>query len=542
MNKEMDALAANNTWKICDLPQHKHAIGCKWVYKIKHKSDGTIERYKARLVAKGFTQEEGLDYTETFDPVTKMTSVRILLALAASKSWPIFQMDVNNAFLHGTLGEAVYMQLPSGYNKDVKTKGKVCRLLKSLYGLKQASRQWFSRFTDALLTYGFQQSLNDYSLFTFTKDGNFLALLVYVYDIILTGPSVPQMEAVKAYINSCFSIKDLGPLKYFLGIEVARSPAGIFINQRKYAMELLDDTGLLGCKPSKIPMDSKHTLGLSTSELMHDPTEYRRLVGRLIYLNVTMPDLSYPVHVLSQFMCNPRQDHYQVALKVLRYVKGAPGQGLFFSATALLSLEAYCYVDWASCPVTRRSVSGFCVCLGSAIVSWKTKKQHTISRSSAESEYRSMAHVTCELIWISSLLKDLHVNHTTPIPLFCDSKAAVHIAKNPVFHERTKHIELDCHLVRQYVNSKFITPQFLSGADQPADILTKAVTAEVLYRLIGKLGVTNFVHTSSLRGVLADKLCSAGRLSYCPALTRPAVNIVIISVFICKPAGIFCNL
>ncbi|CAM8948160.1 unnamed protein product [Rhodiola kirilowii] len=283
------------------------------------------------------------------------------------------------------------------------------------------------------------------------------------------------MEAVKAYINSCFSIKDLGPLKYFLGIEVTRSPASIFINQRKYDMELLDGTGLLGCKPSKVPMDSKHTLGLSTSELMHDPTEYRRLVGRLIYLNVTRPDLAYPVHILSQFMCNPRQDHYQAALKVLRYVKGAPGQGLFFSATAPLSLEAHCDADWASCPVTR---------------------------SLAESEYRSMAHVTCELIWISSLLKDLHVNHTTSIPLFCDIKATLHIAKNPVFHERIKHIEFDCHLVRQYVNSKFIIPQFLPGADQPTDILTKAVTAEVLYQLIGKLGVTNFLHTSSLtRGI-----------------------------------------
>ncbi|CAM8923966.1 unnamed protein product [Rhodiola kirilowii] len=193
------------------------------------------------------------------------------------------------------------------------------------------------------------------------------------------------MEAVKSYINSCFSIKDLDPLKCFLGLEVARSPAGIFINQRKYAMELLEDTGLLGCKPSKLPMDNKHTLGLSTSELMTDPTEYRRLVGRLIYLNVTRPDLSYPVHVLSQFMRSPRTDHYQSALKVLRYVKAAPGQGLFFSANAPLNLTAYCDADWASCSVTRRSVSGFCVQLGSAVISWKTKKQHTISRSFAES-------------------------------------------------------------------------------------------------------------------------------------------------------------
>ncbi|CAM8966637.1 unnamed protein product [Rhodiola kirilowii] len=298
-----------------------------------------------------------------------MTSVRILLSVAASKSWPIFQLDVNNAFLHGSLDEEVYMELPPGYNSVVKQQGKVCRLLKSLYGLKQASRQWFSKFTDSLLQFGFKQSMHDYSLFTLTSDGVFLALLVYVDDIILTGTSEKKIQEVKDYINNRFSTKDLGPLKYFLGLEVARTDKGIFINQRKYATELLEDTGLLGCKPSKIPMDSKHTLSLSKSALCADSTQYRRLVGRLIYLNVTRPDLSYPVHVLSQFMAAPCQDHYNAALKVLRYVKNAPGQGIFFAANATLHLEAYCDADWASCPIIRRSVSGFCVRLGSAGVS-----------------------------------------------------------------------------------------------------------------------------------------------------------------------------
>ncbi|CAM8923952.1 unnamed protein product [Rhodiola kirilowii] len=257
-----------------------------------------------------------------------MTSVRVLLTIAASKAWPIYQLDVNNAFLHRSLDEEVYMQLPPGSSKDLKKQGKVCKLLKSLYGLKQASRQWFSKFTDALLSYGFEQSLHDYSLFTFYRNGVFLALQVYVDDIILTGTCTKQMEAVQAYIHGCFSIKDLGPLRFFLGLEVARSPTSIFINQRKYAMELLEDAGLVGCKPSKVPMDTKHNLSLSKSELLPDPTPYRRLVGRLIYLNVTRPYLSYPLHVLSQYMSTPRQDHYQAALKVLRYVRQAPGQSL----------------------------------------------------------------------------------------------------------------------------------------------------------------------------------------------------------------------
>ncbi|CAM8905397.1 unnamed protein product [Rhodiola kirilowii] len=353
MKREMDAQQANKTWVITDLSSHKRAVGSKWVFRIKYKSDGTIERYKARLVAKGFAQEEGLDYTETFAPVIKMTTVRIILALAASKDWPLFQLDVDNAFLHGSLDEEVYMEIPPGFHSELKKQGKVCKLLKSVYGLKQASRQLFSKFSDALLAYGFIQSLNDYSLFTFCKNGVFLVLLVYVDDVIITGTSLKAIDEVKEYIHSCFKIKDLGPLRFFVGLEVARSKTGIFINQRKYALELLEEAGLLGCKPATMPMDSKHSVSTSTSALLDDPTSYRRLVGKLIYLNVTRPDLSYSVHVLSQFMGSPRHDHLQAALRVLRYIKAAPAQSIFFQAKSPLHLETFCDADWASCPLTR---------------------------------------------------------------------------------------------------------------------------------------------------------------------------------------------
>ncbi|CAM8932740.1 unnamed protein product [Rhodiola kirilowii] len=497
MNKEISALELNQTWAITDLPPGKTIVDCKWIYKIKFHADGIIERYKARLVARGFTQIEGLDFQETFAPVAKMTTVRCLLAVASARSWPVYQLDVNNAFLHGDLEEEVYMRLPTGFYQKEKSKGQVCKLLKSIYGLKQASRQWFAKFSEALLEFGFHKSMNDYSLFTLVRGTDFIILLVYVDDVILTGTSQSIIDEIKRYIHQKFQIKDLGALKYFLGLEVARSHTGIFLNQRKYVLELLEDNNLTECKPSRTPMDIKHKLSLSQAPLLDDPLQYRKMVGKLIYLTITRPDLSYSVHVLSQFMQKPTQDHLQAVQRVLRYLKGAPAQGLFFPANSDLSLKAFCDADWASCPLTRKSVTGYCVTLGGCAVSWKTKKQPVISRSSAESEYRSMAATCCELTWLVRLLADMRVPTTYSIPLHCDNKAAIHIAHNPVFHERTKHVELDCHLVRSHVCSKFIKPMHLSTTEQPADIFTKALSMDHLHYLCSKLGVSNFLHAAA---------------------------------------------
>ncbi|CAM8975821.1 unnamed protein product [Rhodiola kirilowii] len=228
-----------------------------------------------------------------------MTTVRCILAVAAARHWPVYQLDVDNAFLHGSLDDEVYMKLHIGFYKKEKAAGHVCKLVKSLYGLKQASRQWFAKFSEAITEFGFQRSLNDYSLFTMKKDGEFLILLVYVDDVIITGTSSSHIAAVKSYIHDKFRIKDLGFLKFFLGLEVARSDDGIFLNQRKYALELLEDNNLLQCKPAKSPMPSKHKLSLSTEPLLLDPLPYRKLVGKLIYLTITRPDLAYPIHILS---------------------------------------------------------------------------------------------------------------------------------------------------------------------------------------------------------------------------------------------------
>ncbi|CAM8937760.1 unnamed protein product [Rhodiola kirilowii] len=481
MEAEFKALNSNNTWEITDLPLGKNHVGSKWIYRIKRNSDGTISKYKARLVARGFTQLEGLDYHETFALVVKMNTIRAFLAVVVANGWPLFQLDVDNAFLHGHLDEEVYMSLPPVFYKNEKAQGKVCRLLKSLYGLKQAPRQWYSRFSDVLVSFGFVQSLNDHSLFTYNKEGIFLALLVYVDDVILTGTSSSLIQSVKTYIHDLFGIKDLGKLRYFLGFEVARSSEGLFLNQRKYAFELIVEAGLSACKPSTILMDTKHKLGLSTTPILDDPSPYRRLVGQLIYLTNTRSDIAYYIHILSQFMNQPIIDHLTVAHKVLRYLKLALAQGLFYPSHQPLLLEAHCDADWGACPLNRKSIT--------------------------EVEYTAMAHACCEVAWLVRLLEDLQVHVPTPVLLHCDNNAVMHIAKNLVFHERTKHVELDCHVVQQHLTSGLISPHFVPTVDQPADLLTKALSADRLHHLAGKLNVCNTLHTLSLRGVLRSWVC-----------------------------------
>ena len=289
------------------LPVGHKPIGCKWVYKIKYRSDGTIERYKARLVAKGCTQVEGIDYKETFSPTAKLTTLRCLLTVAVARQWFTHQLDVQNVFLHGDLHEEVYMQPPPGLRRQGENI--VCRLNKSLYGLKQASRNWFFTFSEAIKQAGYQQSKADYSLFTKVQGTSFTAILIYVDDILLTGNDLQEIKNLKRFLLERFRIKDLGDLKYFLGIEFLHSKKGIFMSQRKYAIDILQDAGLLGTRPDKFPMEQNLKLTPTDGELLNDPTKYRRLVGRLIYLTVTRPDIVYSVRTLSQFMHEPQKPH-----------------------------------------------------------------------------------------------------------------------------------------------------------------------------------------------------------------------------------------
>ncbi|XP_024163972.1 uncharacterized mitochondrial protein AtMg00810-like [Rosa chinensis] len=349
-----------------------------------------------------------------------------LTPFPAARGWTLHQFDVNNAFLNSDLTEEIYMSpLPGLWRQGEENL--VCRLDKSLYGLKQASRQWFEKFYDAIW--------ND----------------------------LETIAALKTFLHSQFRLKDLGDLKYVLGIEVSTTKHGIFICQRKYALEIIEDTGLLGATPVDTPMEKGLKLS-DHSDLLKDPGKYKKLIGRLIYLTVSRPDITYVVQVLSRFMNQPRKMHWESALRVIRYLKSAPGQGLFFSSINDLKLRAYCESDWAGCPVTRRSTIGYFVFLGPSLISWRSKRQKTVSLSSVEVEYRAMTGTFCELTWLHYLLRDLGLSLREPALLFCDNKAALHIAANPVFHERTRHIEMDCHYIRDKILDGYVAMRYVNSA------------------------------------------------------------------------------
>ncbi|KAD6119214.1 hypothetical protein E3N88_10485 [Mikania micrantha] len=487
MSKEVQALEQNKTWSLTELPSGKKAIDSKWVYKIKYKPNGEIERYKARLVAKGFTQSEGIDYHETFAPVAKLVTMRTILAIAVKRNWHIHQLDVNNAFLHGDLDEEVYMKIPQGFTKGHENK--VCRLKKSIYGLKQASRNWYYKFTKTLLEFDFAQSKADYSLFIYNKGETFVAALIYVDDVILVGNDLELIKHTKKQLHEKFSIKDLGPLKYFLGIEVARTRKGLVLSQRKYTLDILQESGQLGCKPSAFPMEQNLKLSDGAEEERVDASMYRRLVGKLLYLQATRPDITYAVNLLSQFVADPRENHLNAVIRVLRYLKATPGQGILLPKEGDTRLVAYSDADWLGCQTTRRSRTGYLLLLGGAPISWKSKKQSLVSRSSAEAEYRAMATAVCEVLWVRSLLTELNECQSGSTTVLCDNQAAKHIANNPVFHERTKHVEMDCYFVRERVESKEIEPVHISTKQQLADLLTKPIGAAHLKELLGKLGM-----------------------------------------------------
>ena len=323
MDEEMQALQKNDTWEMKPLPEGKKLIGSRWVYAIKHNSDGSIARYKARLVARGYTQSYGVDYYETFALVAKLNTVRLLIALAAMYQWELSQFDVKNAFLHGELEEDVYMAIPPGY-KLHENPSHVCHLKKSLYGLKQSPRAWFGKFSSTLLAAGYSQSEGDHTLFfKRSQDSKIDVLIVYVDDIIVTRNDVYEIRNLKRHFTSNFDIKSLGQLTYFLGIEVAYSKSGIVLSQHKYILDLLKDTGKLNCKPTSTLVDTNVKLKAKQNDQDNsiNKTSFQRLVGRLLYLNHTRPNISFVVNSLSQYILDPRQSHQIAADRIMAYLK-----------------------------------------------------------------------------------------------------------------------------------------------------------------------------------------------------------------------------
>ncbi|XP_033134130.1 uncharacterized protein LOC103837662 isoform X1 [Brassica rapa] len=489
MSREFNSTNENHTWDLVEATRKMNIVGCRWVFTIKYNPDGSIDRYKARIVAKGFHQQPGIDFNDTFSPVIKSTTIRLVLGLAVSSDWPIRQIDVNTAFLQGHLDEEVFMCQPPGFT-DSDRPSHVCRLRKAIYGLKQAPRAWYSELKSFLLSVGFQNSLADTSLFILRHEGKFVYLLVYVDDILVTGTSTDLVQQVIDALAAKFSIKDMGHLSYFLGIEATRTPQGLHLMQRKYVTDLLHKTNMLHAKPVATPLPSSPKLTLNSGSPLSDPAEYRSVVGSLQYLALTRPDVSYAVNRLSQFMHRPTVDHWNAVKRVLRYLSGTLTHGILLRKQSAPLLHAYSDADWAGDSDDYVSTNGYIVYLGSQPLSWTSKKQKGVARSSTEAEYRAVANTAAEVRWVCSLLTELGVNLSSAPTVYCDNIGATYLCANPVFHSRMKHIAIDYHFVRSQIQSHALRVTHVSTHDQLADGFTKPLQRNQFQNLRAKIGVT----------------------------------------------------
>jgi len=490
MKREYDALQANKTWTLVQRPPSARVITGKWVFKHKLNPDGTLERYKARWVVRGFNQRPGVDFGETFSPVVKPATIRAVLTLVATYKWPAHQLDVSNAFLHGNLRERVYSQQPTGF-VDPQRPDAVCLLSRSLYGLRQAPRAWFERFVGHVTSLGFVQSKADSSLFVYHRNGATAYLLLYVDDMILSASTTPLLQHFIARLHDAFAVKDMGPVSHFLGINVRRFQDGFFLSQSGYAEDLLERAGMANCNPAATPADTKPKASEADGKLIDDATAYRSIAGGLQYLTITRPDISYAVQQVCLHMHAPRDVHQAMLKRILRYVKGTVQLGIQLRAAPTPTITAYSDADWAGCPDTRRSTSGFCVFFGNSLISWSSKRQTTVSRSSAEAEYRAIANAVAECSWLRHLLGELLCKIPSATVAFCDNISSVYMARNPVHHRRTKHIELDIHFVREKVAIGELRVLHVPSAKQLADVFTKGLPSALFFDFRDSLSVTN---------------------------------------------------
>ncbi|PKU60059.1 Retrovirus-related Pol polyprotein from transposon TNT 1-94 [Dendrobium catenatum] len=501
MADEFYALQTQGTWSLVPLPPNASVLGSRWTYRLKHNSDGSIAKHKARLVAQGNHQEYGLDYTETFSPVAKLPTIRILLTVALHHDWSVHQLDVANAFLHGSLEETVYMRQPQGF-VDVAHPNHVCLLQKAIYGLKQAPRQWYNTLTSYLLELGFHHSKSDPSLLIFHKCNIRLFLIIYVDDLLLTGNEVSAIGTIIRQLQQKFHMKILGQVNSFLGIQISRQPDHYFLSQHAYARSILQLANLTNCKPLSNPTCTKLPQSYQADPILADPAMYRRITGSLQYLTLTRPDISFSVNLLSQHMHSPQPQHSYLLKRLLRYIQGTINFGIPILKTNL-QLSAYSDADWAGDPISRKSTSGYCSYLGQTLISWTVKKQTTVARSSTESEYRSLAALAADVIWIRRVLADFGIDQVQPTDIYCDNTSAIALANNPVFHARTKHIEIDHRFVRDHVQQGTIRILPISTKDQLADILTKPLSTPRFHALRLKLNV--FQDPSVSGGILEHK-------------------------------------
>lgn len=477
MNKELESLRENDVWELTELPAGARAVGCKWVFKRKLGVDGSVERYKARLVAQGYTQKHGLDYDETFSPVVRSESVRALIAAAAASNMLLHQMDIVTAFLNGTLDEEVYMKQPDGY----VTTGQehlVCKLKKSLYGLKQSSRCWNGTLHNHLIQIGFSQSVNDPCVYT-CDDGSAI-LAVYVDDILVAAKNMRRMNEVKQAIAERFVVKDLGALKHFLGMSIIQKPDAVWLGQSAYTKRVLDRYNMSEAKPAMTPVDT--SVKLTKSDDNDEPVNqelYQSAVGSLLFLSMwTRPDITYAVGNVAKFCAKPSKKHWEAVKRIMRYLKGTINLGLQYEKGNSEECIGYSDADWAGDVQDRKSTSGYMFQMSGTAVSWRSKKQSCVALSTAEAEYMALASAAQEAVWLKQLVEELTSKSAKPIVVHEDNQAAIKMTKNPQFHGRAKHIAIKYHFIREQVERGTVKLEYCPTEDMLADILTKGLTRD----------------------------------------------------------------
>ena len=481
MGEEMESLHKNQTWELVKLPRGRRVVGCKWVFKKKTGNPDDVGiRYKARLVAKGFSQKEGVDYNEIFSPVVRHTSIRLLLALVAHQDLELEQLDVKTTFLHGELEEDILMNQPEGFAIEGK-EDYVCRLKKSLYGLKQSPRQWYKKFDSFMVKHGYSRSPYDCCVYhSKLEDGSLIYLLLYVDDMLIAARDKLAIQKMKMLLSSEFDMKDLGPAKKILGMEIYRYQPRrkIFLSQKSYIEKILSKFGMSNAKPLSTPSDANFRLSTTLGPQSEAEKEYMSrvpyasAVGSLMYAMVcTRPDLAQAVSVVSRFMSHPGKDHWQAVKRIFRYLRGTSDVGLVYGDSENCVLAGYSDSDYAADLDGRRSMTGYVFTVGGSVVSWKATLQPSVALSTTEAEYMALTEAAKEGIWLKGLVTDLGLQQDQAT-VFCDSLSAICLAKDQVHHERTKHIDVRYHFIR---NERRINVKKVGTKDNPADMFTKPV-------------------------------------------------------------------
>jgi hypothetical protein len=488
MDEEMQSLLGNNTYELTPLPYGRKAIPCKWVFALKTDASGNVVRFKARLVAKGFAQREGIDYTEVFAPVSKHTSLRTLLALSAAHDLEMRQIDVKTAYLNGILEEDIYMMQPPGYEDGGP--GIVCKLSRSLYGLKQAGRVWYERLCAELIKLGFKPSTADPALFTLDDGGVKVFLLVYVDDCLIVAPqgNTAVLDRIISDLQSAFDLKDMGEVSTFLGIGISRDRPNrsLSMSQSRYITDVLGKYNMLDARPRSVPLCVSTPLQRDGRPL-EPGYSFSELIGSLLYLSIcTRPDIAQAVGALARYMSAPTQEHWTAALGILRYLNGTRDYRLTFSGCS--DLVGYCDSDYAGNVDTRKSTTGFTFLLGGGVISWCSKLQPTVATSTCEAEYIAAAAATKEALWLRKLMSDFGVS-VSPVLIYSDNQGALSVIKNPVTSARSKHIDVAHHFVRERAARREVDFKYCATDLQVADIFTKALPSSKFHTCRRSLGL-----------------------------------------------------